>query len=555
MFGDVASKARDSTTHPQAEPVLPAGRWPGGYTAAVSLFKSASLVSLLTLASRITGLVRELLMASTFGASALTDAFNVAFRIPNLLRRLFAEGAFSQAFVPVLAGVRAKDGDDATRELVNQIATVLVWALVATCVVGVAISPVLVWAMASGLKQSPQGFESAVLMTRWMFPYIGFMSLVALSAGVLNTWKKFAVPAATPVLLNVAMIGAAWLGAPWFESLGIEPIYAMAAGVMLGGALQLGVQIPALLRIGMLPRVGLRWSSLKAAWAHPGTRRVTTLMLPALLGVSVAQVSLLINTQIASHLATGSVSWLSYADRLMEFPTAMLGVALGVVLLPQLAAARAADDGERYSALLDWGLRLVVLLAVPCAVALLTFAKPLVAVLYHYGAFSERDVTQTTTALMGYGAGLLGLVAIKVLAPGFYARQDIRTPVKIAIVVLLLTQAMNLLFVPRLAHAGLALAIGLGAMVNALWLLIGLVRRGAYRPAPGWARFSMQVLAASALLAVFLMWSAGSVNWVAFEGGALLRVGLMAAIVVGAALLYFVALMLSGLKLRQFVRK
>ena len=555
MFGDVASKARDSTTHPQAEPVLPAGRWPGGYTAAVSLFKSASLVSLLTLASRITGLVRELLMASTFGASALTDAFNVAFRIPNLLRRLFAEGAFSQAFVPVLAGVRAKDGDDATRELVNQIATVLVWALVATCVVGVAISPVLVWAMASGLKQSPQGFESAVLMTRWMFPYIGFMSLVALSAGVLNTWKKFAVPAATPVLLNVAMIGAAWLGAPWFQSLGIEPIYAMAAGVMLGGALQLGVQIPALLRIGMLPRVGLRWSSLKAAWAHPGTRRVTTLMLPALLGVSVAQISLLINTQIASHLATGSVSWLSYADRLMEFPTAMLGVALGVVLLPQLAAARAADDGERYSALLDWGLRLVVLLAVPCAVALLTFAKPLVAVLYHYGAFSERDVTQTTTALMGYGAGLLGLVAIKVLAPGFYARQDIRTPVKIAIVVLLLTQAMNLLFVPRLAHAGLALAIGLGAMVNALWLLIGLVRRGAYRPAPGWARFSMQVLAASALLAVFLMWSAGSVNWVAFEGGALLRVGLMAAIVVGAALLYFVALVLSGLKLRQFVRK
>ena len=521
----------------------------------VSLFKSASLVSLLTLASRISGLVRELLMASTFGASALTDAFNVAFRIPNLLRRLFAEGAFSQAFVPVLAGVRAKEGDDATRELVNQIATVLVWALVLTCILGVALSPVLVWAMASGLKQSPDGFETAVLMTRWMFPYIGFMSLVALSAGVLNTWKRFAVPAATPVLLNVAMIGAAWLGAPWFGSLGIEPIYAMAAGVMLGGALQLGVQIPALLRIGMLPRVGLRWSALKVAWAHPGTRRVTTLMLPALLGVSVAQISLLINTQIASHLATGSVSWLSYADRLMEFPTAMLGVALGVVLLPQLAAARAADDGERYSALLDWGLRLVVLLAVPCAVALLTFAKPLVAVLYHYGAFTDRDVAQTTTALMGYGAGLLGLVSIKVLAPGFYARQDIRTPVKIAIVVLLLTQAMNLVFVPYLAHAGLALAIGLGAMVNALWLLIGLVRRGAYRPSPGWARFSMQVLAASALLAVFLMWSAGAVNWTAFEGGRLLRVGLLAAIIVGSGLLYFAALMLSGLKLRQFVRK
>ncbi|EWS62893.1 putative peptidoglycan biosynthesis protein MurJ [Hydrogenophaga sp. T4] len=202
-------------------------------------------------------------------------------------------------------------------------------------------------------------------MTRWMFPYIAFMSFVALSAGILNTWKRFAVPAATPVLLNVAMIAAAYWGAPWFKSLGIQPIYAMAGGVLLGGALQLGVQIPVLLRLGMMPRIRLRWSSLKTAWNHPGTRRVTTLMLPALLGVSVAQISLLINTQIASHLATGSVSWLTYADRLMEFPTAMLGVALGVVLLPQLAAAKAAEDAQRYSNLLDWGLRLVVLLAVP----------------------------------------------------------------------------------------------------------------------------------------------------------------------------------------------
>ncbi len=521
----------------------------------MSLFRSASLVSLLTLASRVTGLVRQLLMAAMFGASPMTDAFNVAFRIPNMFRRLFAEGAFSQAFVPVLAGARATDGDDATKDLVDQIATVLFWALMVASVLGVVAAPILVWAMASGLKQDPLGFEAAVLMTRWVFPYIAFMSLVALSAGILNTWKRFAVPAATPVLLNLAMIAAAWLGAPWFKSMGIEPIFAMAAGVMVGGALQLGVQFPALRRIGMLPRVGLRWSSIKAAWAHPGTRRVTRLMLPALLGVSVAQVSLLINTQIASHLTVGSVSWLSYADLLMEFPTAMLGVALGVVLLPQLSAARAADDNDRYSALLDWGLRLVVLLALPCAVALLTFAKPLVAVLYHYGAFTDRDVAQTSTALMGYGAGLLGLVAVKVLAPGFYARQDIRTPVLIAIVVLVLTQAMNVLFVPYLAHAGLALSIGLGALVNALWLLIGLIRRGAYKPSPGWTRLSMQVLAACALLAVFLTWSAGSVNWTAYEGGKLMRVGLVAAIISGAVLLYFSALLLSGLKLRQFVRK
>ncbi len=556
MFGDDASKARDFSTARRAGKAARLGGSrgdPGRYTRRVTLFKSASLVSLLTLASRITGLVRELLMAAMFGASALTDAFNVAFRIPNLLRRLFAEGAFSQAFVPVLAGVREKEGDDATRVLVNQIATVLAWALTVTCVLGVVGAPVLVWAMASGLDDP--GFDAAVFMTRWMFPYIAFMSFVALSAGILNTWKRFAVPAATPVLLNVAMIAAAGWGAPWFASLGIEPIYAMAGGVLLGGALQLGVQIPALHRLGLLPRVSLRWSALKTAWHHPGTQRVTTLMLPALLGVSVAQISLLINTQIASHLGAGSVSWLTYADRLMEFPTAMLGVALGVVLLPQLAAAKASDDADRYSGLLDWGLRLVVLLAVPCAVALLTFAHPLVAVLYHYGAFTDADVQRTATALMGYGAGLIGLVAIKVLAPGFYARQDIRTPVKIAIGVLVLTQVLNFLLVPRLAHAGLALAIGIGAMVNALFLLVGLIRRGAYKPSPGWARFGLQVLAASALLAVFLMWVAARFDWLGFEGQALQRVGLLTLCVLGGMLVYFLTLLLAGLNLRQFVRK
>jgi putative peptidoglycan lipid II flippase len=521
----------------------------------VSLFKAASLISLLTLASRITGLARELLMASAFGASAMTDAFNVAFRIPNLLRRLFAEGAFSQAFVPVLAAAREKEGEAATKVLIDQVATVLAWALTATCVLGVAASPVLVWMLAAGLQQDPRGFEAAVFMTRWMFPYIAFMSLVALAAGILNTWKRFAVPAATPVLLNVAMIGAAWWGAPWFARLGVNPIYAMAGGVLLGGALQLAVQIPALRSLGLLPRMRWRWADLRAAWAHPGTRRILQLMAPALLGVSVAQVSLLINTQIASHLRSGSVSWLSYADRLMEFPTALLGVALGVVLLPQLAAAKVREDGEGYSGLLDWGLRLVVLLAVPSAVALLTFAQPLVAVLYHYGAFTEADVRQTALSLMGYGVGLLGMVAIKVLAPGYYASQDIRTPVKIAVVVLIFTQALNLLFVPWLAHAGLALSIGLGALLNALWLLIGLLRRGTYRPGPGWWRFSLQVVAASALLAVYLLWAAGGLPWLDGAGRAWARVTQLLLVLGGAATLYFVVLLLGGVKLREFVRK
>ena len=525
------------------------------YTCRVGLFKSASLVSAWTLVSRVAGLARELIIAATFGASALTDAFNVAFRIPNLFRRLFAEGAFSQAFVPVLAAGRTEHGEAATRQVIDDVASLLAAVLLVLSVLGVAAAPALVWVMASGLQQEPRGFNAAVVMTRWMFPYIAFMSLVALCAGVLNTWKRFAVPAATPVLLNLCMIGAAWWGAPWLQSRGIEPIYALAVGVMAGGVLQLGVQLLALARLGLMPRIGLGLSRLRAAWTDPASQRVARLMVPALLGVSVAQLSLLINTQIASHLGAGSVSWLSYADRLMEFPTALLGVALGVVLMPQLAAARAAGDAATYSSMLDWGLRLVVLLAVPCAVGLLTFATPLVAVLYHYGAFSAHDVVQTRLALQGYGVGLIGLIAIKVLAPGFYASQDMRTPVRIAVVVLLLTQLLNLVLVPSLRQAGLALAIGLGALINAVWLLIGLMRRGSYRPAPGWGRFGLQVLAASALLAVFLLWAASSLEWIDVHGRHLQRVAWLALCLAASTMLYFGALVAAGVNLRQLLRR
>ena len=519
----------------------------------VSLFKSASTVSLLTLASRITGLIRELLIASAFGASAFTDAFNVAFRIPNLFRRLFAEGAFSQAFVPVLAAAREQEGDAATHRMVDRVTTVLFWVLVVFCALGVLFAPLLVWLMASGMQKNPEGFEAAVVMTRWIFPYIGFMSLVALAAGVLNTWKRYAVPAATPVLLNLAMIAAAWLGGPWFGRMGIHPVYALCLGVMVGGVLQLGTQLWALHRLGMFPRIGMSVSAMREALADPHTRRIGKLMLPAILGVSVAQISLLINTQIASHLAAGSVSWLSYADRLMEFPTAMLGVALGVVLMPQLARAKASGDAQAYSSMLDWGLRLVVLLAVPCAVALLAFSRPLVSVLYHYGAFRSTDVEQTTLALMGYGAGLVGLVAIKVLAPAYYARQDIKTPVKIAIGVLIATQLMNLVFVPRLAVGGLSLSIALAAMLNAGMLLAGLLRRGSYRPEPGWAKFSLQVLAATLLMFAFLLWADG-LQWVEVHSK-LWRIGQFVAVVLAAAVLYFAALALGGFRLRQLLRR
>lgn len=518
---------------------------------AMNLFKAASTVSLLTLASRVTGLVREQLIAAAFGASAATDAFNVAFRIPNLLRRLFAEGAFSQAFVPILAAEREREGDPATHRLIDAVASVLAWALLLTCIVGVAGAPILVWMIGSGLQQ----FDLAATMTRWMFPYIGCMSLVALSAGILNTWKRFAVPAVTPVLLNLAVIAAAWWGAPLFARWGLEPVLALAAGVMLGGVLQAAIQIPALRAIGCMPRFALTPGALRAAWQHPGVGLVLRRMAPALLGVSVAQVSLLINTQIASHVGVGAVSWLTYADRLMEFPTALLGVALGVVLLPQLSAAQAREDMQSYSGMLDWGLRVLVVLALPCAVALLVFPMPLVSVLFHYGQFQPQDVAQTTRALMGYGIGLMGLVAIKVLAPGFYARQDIRTPVRIAIVMLFATQLLNLLFVPWLGHAGLALSIGLAALVNAGWLLVGLLRGGFYKPQPGWGLFVLRVLVACVALGGLLAWAARAIDWIGLQAHWAQRAGWMAAVLGGAALLYFAVLLTSGLRLAHLRRR
>jgi putative peptidoglycan lipid II flippase len=517
----------------------------------MNLLKSASVVSLLTLASRVTGLVREQMVAAAFGASAATDAFNVAFRIPNLFRRLFAEGAFSQAFVPVLAATRAQDGDEATRSLIDAVTTVLTWTLLLVCAVGVVGAPVLVWLMGSGLER----FDTAVVLTRFMFPYIGFMSLVALSAGILNTWKRFAVPAATPVLLNLSFIAAAWFGSPWLARHGIDPILALAGGVMLGGLLQLLVQWPALKAVGCLPRLAVSPSSVLAAWRHPGVRRITRQMAPALLGVSVAQISLLINTQIASHVGVGAVSWLTYADRLMEFPTALLGVALGVVLLPQLSATRAQGDAAAFSGLLDWGLRLVVMLALPCAVALLVFPQALIAVLFHYGAFEPRDVDMTVRALQGYGVGLVGLIALKILAPGFYAREDVKTPMKVAIAALVLTQTLNLVLVPWLGHAGLALSIGLAGLFNAALLLVLLRRRGVYQPAPGWALFALRVGVACAALGGALALAARQIDWIGLQAHAGQRAAWMAAVLGGVAVLYVGLLHVSGLNLRQFVRR
>ena len=394
----------------------------------MNLLRAAATISGLTLVSRVLGLVRETLVASVYGAGPLTDAFFVAFRLPNMLRRLFAEGAFTQAFIPVLAQSQQESPQE-TRRVLDAVATMLFWVLTVVVAVGVVTAPGLVWLVASGLRQDAETFGIAVLMTRWMFPYILLISLVALAAAILNLSKRFAAPAFAPVLLNVSIILAALFLGRFFD----PPVLALCAGVMIGGVLQLLWQVPSLVKIGLLPRIRFTpWKALK----DPAVQRVLKNMAPTLLAVSVSQFSLIINTQIASWLAPGSVSWVSYGDRLMEFPTSLLGIAMGTLLLPSLSQANAAGNTQRYSDLLDWGLRLALLLATPAMVGLALMAKPLTALLFHYGAFNTHDLLMTSHTVRAYGAGLVALTAVRILAPGFFAKQDVRTPVKIAVTVL-----------------------------------------------------------------------------------------------------------------------
>lgn len=515
----------------------------------MNLGRAALTVSAFTLLSRITGLLRDIMIARTFGASALTDAFWVAFRIPNLLRRLFAEGAFSQAFVPILSQIKSTESATRTQQVIDRVALLLFLTLSLITLVGIVGAPFVVMAMASGLTESSREneFNAAIVMTQIMFPYIVCMSMVSLASGILNTYKRFAVPAFTPVLLNLSMIAASIGLSSYFS----QPIYALAVGVMIGGVLQLGTQWLALSRLGIHPRLS---ASVKTSVQDATVKKVMKQMVPATLGVSVAQLSLLINTNIATWLTAGSVTWLSFADRLMEFPTAIIGVALGTVLLPSLSKAHAHSADAHYSHLLDWGLRLVFLFGVPAAITMVMLSDALVATLFHYGAFTAYDVAQTQTAVMAYSVGLIGLLAVKILAPGFYGKQNIRTPVKIAIFVLIATQVLNLIFVPWLAHAGLALSIGLGACMNALALLIGLRKRAVYKPEPGWYLFFARQLLAIFAMVLILYYLRGLVAWTNDDLNIGLRALWLGGFIFTGLLGYLATLFLAGQRLKDFRR-
>jgi len=509
----------------------------------MNLLKALATVSGMTLISRILGFVRDFAIARVFGAGLVTDAFFVAFKIPNLLRRLFAEGAFSQAFVPILAEFKNRRGEEATKLLVDHVAGTLAVALAVVTVLGVLAAPLIIYLTAPGFAAVPGKFQLTTELLRITFPYIFFISLTALAGGVLNTHSRFWVPAFTPVLLNLSFIVfALWL-APYFD----PPVAALAWAVFAGGVAQLAFQAPFLLKLGLLPR-------FRVNFRDDAVRRVVRQMGPAVFGVSVAQVSLIINVIFASFLVTGSVSWLYYADRLMEFPSGLLGAALGTILLPSLSKHHAAQSADEYSRLIDWGLRLSFLLAAPAAAALALLAAPLVATLFHYGEFTASDVLATQHAVVAYSVGLIGLIVVKVLAPGFYARQDIATPVRIALVSLLATQVMNLIFVWPLRHAGLALAIGLGACCNAVLLYRGLRARGIYSPQPGWSVFLLKLGLAVVAMSAVLWFAAGAAEgWLA--AGAATRVARLTGVIALGAATYFVVLWFAGFRLADFSKR
>jgi putative peptidoglycan lipid II flippase len=508
--------------------------------------RNTSIVGAMTLVSRISGLIRDMVYARMFGASPLMDAFLVAFKIPNFLRRITGEGAFSQAFVPVVAEYRLKRSHEEVDELVAGVMGTLGWALFAVTLIGVLAASVLVLLFAPGFEHVGGRFDLAVGMLRWTFPYIFFISLTALGSGVLNSYGKFGTAAFNPVILNLVMILFAAVLAPRSG----QPGVVLAIGVFVAGVVQLVAQFRGLKRLGLLSWPRWRWSD-------DGVRRVARLMLPGIFGSSVAQISQLLDTWIASFLVTGSITWMYYAVRLAEFPMGVFSIALGTVILPGLTAHHADASRERFNETLDWALRLTCVVSLPASVALFMLAGPLIATINGYGKFNGHDVFMTSLALMANALGLMGLSLVKVLAPGFFARQDTRAPVRIGVIALAVTMGFNVLVVIPAGlwgfpfpHALLALASGVGAYVNSALLYRSLRRSGVYVPSARWGRLGGQLLVANLVMAIFL-WCAGGrwMDWVTWPAAE--RVGRLSLCVLGGLAIYALVLRLAGLRYRD----
>lgn len=471
------------------------------------LFKSTAVVGSMTLISRVLGFARDMVVAMVFGADAATDAFFVAFKIPNFLRRLFAEGAFSQAFVPVMAEYKEQRGLAALKAFLDRTAGSLALVLMVVTALGMLGAPWIILAFAPGFARSGPQYELAVEMLRITFPYLFFISSTALASGILNTMGRFALPALTPIWLNLSLIAAALWLAPQLP----EPVTALAWGVFAAGVLQLLFQFPALWRLKLLPR-------LRYGFHDPGVRKILKLMLPGLFGVSVTQINLLVDTLFASFLPEGSISWLYYSDRLVEFPLGIFGVALATVILPNLSKDWAGGRRELFAATLDVALRWVVLIGLPAAVGLVVLAEPILVTLFQYRSFTAHDAHMASLSLMAYGGGLLGFILVKILVPGFTSRQDTKTPVRFGVYAMLANIALNLSLVWHLAHAGLALSTSLAACLNAGLLFKRLKQEKVYRPNRGWGVFLLRVMLANAILGLWLYFGLASQDWAAMPG-------------------------------------
>ncbi|MEN8216048.1 MAG: murein biosynthesis integral membrane protein MurJ [Pseudomonadota bacterium] len=503
------------------------------------LLKSTAVVGGLTLISRILGFIRDMVIAYVFGASTSADAFFVAFKIPNFMRRLFGEGAFSQAFIPVISEYKTQRDKAEVKHLVNHVAGHLGGVLLLVTVIGIVIAPLLVLIFAPGFFQNKEKYDLTIAMLQITFPYLLFIALTAFAGAVLNTYGQFAVPALTPVLLNVCMIGAALWIAPSLE----QPVMALAYAVFFAGLIQLAFQLPFLHRLHLLPKPSFKRHD-------EGVSRIYRLMLPALFGVSVSQINLLIDTLMASFLVTGSISWLYYSDRLMEFPLAIFGLALATVMLPDLSKSVAQGDMQKYSKTLDWALRWLFLILIPSMLGLIILAAPILTTLFHNGEFSDNDVIRTSHSLIAYSVGLVGFVLIKVLASGFYSRQDTRTPVKIAVIAMVANMVLNLILIWPLAHAGLALATSLAALLNAGLLYRGLRTEGVFQPQPGWRRFLLRIAMASGCMVLLLWWGSGPLDiWL--NMGTLERALHLSGWIVAALVVYFASLVIFGFRLHH----
>lgn len=513
------------------------------------LLQSTAVVGGMTLLSRVLGLARDVVFARFFGAGLLMDAFFVAFKIPNIFRRFFAEGAFSQSFVPVFAEYDQQRERAQVRALADRVAGTLGLVLFGFTLLGVLAAPALISIAGAGWLLNPDAdsaakFELAVAMLRFTFPYLFFVSLVALAGAILNTYGRFAAPAFAPVLLNVVLIVSAAFVAPNFA----EPGLVLAAGVFVAGCVQLVFMLPALARVRMLPRP--RWG-----WKDSGVRRIARLMLPAIFGSSVAQINILFDTLLASFLVTGSISWLYYSDRLMEFPLGVFGIALATVILPNLSREYATASMDGFARMLDWALRIVVLIALPAAVGLFVLAGPALTTIFYGGRFGADDVAMATLSLMAYSLGLLGFTFVKVLAPGYFARQDTATPVRIGIIALLANMVLNVAFVVPWyvsgqpgAHAGLALATACSAFLNAGLLYRGLLRAGVARPTPGWGRFLLRTALAAGVMAMLLRYFVPAQEaWL--EASFWTTCGWLVAAIAGGAAAYVATLLAVGTRL------